>query len=245
MSTILTTALQGLQSSTSSLDRVALNIANAQVPGFRRTVAAAGFDRVLAGMQDPGPAAGQALVHVDPRPGPLRITGRDLDVALAGEGWFEVQLPDGAGYTRRGAFRIDGEGRLVTEQGHPVAGVSGDIRLVQSTVRIDAEGRVFDGPAGNQPANAAPVGQLKVVRFPPGVPAQRLPDGVLRFKADAVPIESAVQVRQGALENSNVNQGAEMLQLMQAVRHVETLQKVAMAYDEMLGTAMRRLGDLN
>jgi flagellar basal-body rod protein FlgG len=238
------TTLQGLQASTSTLDRVALNIANAQVPGYRRTVAAAGFGRLLAGLQEAGPPIAD-LVHVDTRPGPVRSTGRDLDVALAGDGWFELQLPDGPAYTRRGAFRIDAEGRLVSEQGHPVSGVSGDIRLVQATARVDGEGRVFDGAAGSSPPSTAAVGQLKVVRFPPGVPAQRLADGLLRFRAEASPPNGTAQVRQGALENSNVNQGTEMLQLVQAVRQVETLQKVAIAYDEMLGTAMRRLGDMN
>jgi flagellar basal-body rod protein FlgF len=245
MNPILMTTLQGVQASMSNLDRIALNVANAQVPGFRRGVAAAGFDRLLAGLQEPAAADAAQLVHVDTSPGSLRNTGRDLDVAIAGEGWFEVRLPDGVGYTRRGAFRLDRDGQLVTEQGHPVMGVSGEIRLVQSTARIDAEGRVFDGSVGSPVPNAPPVGQLKVVRFARGAAVERLADGVLRFRGEALPLESSAQVRQGSLENANVSQATEMLQLMQAVRHIETLQKVALAYDEMLGTAVRRLGDLN
>jgi flagellar basal-body rod protein FlgG len=242
MNPVLDHALGAIQASMSSLDRIALNVANVQTPGFRRTVAAAGFDRTLADARQ-NVSAPTPLVHLDTRPATLRTTGRDLDVALEGEGWFEVRLPDGPAYTRKGAFRLDGEGRLVTEEGHPVLGMSGEIRLVQSTLRVDTDGKVFDGAPGAAPGSLPPVGQLKVVRFAPGALAERLPDGLLRFRADPLPLEAAPRVRQGSLENANVNQAAEMLQLMQAVRQVETLQKVTVAYDDLVGTALRRLGD--
>lgn len=242
MNPVLTSTLQAIQAGTASLERVAVNVANAQMPGFRREVAAAGFDRTLSAASES--ADSHRFVHIDQRTGTLRPTGRDLDVALVGDGWFEVRMPDGVGHTRRGAFRVDGEGRLVTEQGLPVLGTGGEIHVSQSKVVIDAEGKVFDG-ASAPGAAAVPVGQLKVVRFEPGAPAQRLPNGLLRFRAEPLALDVPAQMRQGSLENANVSQAAEMLQLMQVVRHVETMQKVATAYDEMVGTAVRRLGDLS
>ena len=73
---------------------------------------------------------------------------------------------------------------------------------------------------------------------------QRVGDGlVLQQGAATLVPESAVQLRQGFLENSNVNHLHEMVRLLETVRHLETLQKVALGYDEMLATSIRKLGE--
>ena len=67
---------------------------------------------------------------IDRRPGILKSTSEALHLALEGPGFFVVELPDGAGeaLTRRGDFRLDSVGRLVTQQGHPVLGDNGVVR---------------------------------------------------------------------------------------------------------------------
>jgi flagellar basal-body rod protein FlgG len=154
-----------------------------------------------------------------------------------------VATPQGLAYTRLGSFRLDGQGRLVTQQGHPVMGTGGDIVLLQAAPLIDAEGRVFESAAaaGRQ---ATPVAQLKVVRFAPGAARERLGDGLVQLQGEPVAVaEGEAQLRQGFLENSNVNPMHEMVRLLESVRHLEAMQKVALGYDEMLATSIRKLGE--
>lgn len=231
MHPVLSLALHGMQADMARLDRVAMNLANAQTAGFKRELAlAAPFAQRIDA------AASAPVVQLDVRPGALRATGRSLDLALAGPGWFEVMTEHGPAYTRQGEFRLDARGRLVTAQGHPVLGTAGEIQLMQTAAVIDARGRVFDGSvqAGD------PIAQLKLVLLDPGAPMQRLGNGLV---TGAVAGPAAAEVRQGHLEGSNVNPMHEMVQLLQTLRHFESMQKVAVGYDEMLATAIRRLGE--
>jgi flagellar basal-body rod protein FlgG len=184
---------------------------------------------------------------MDPRQGTMRVTGQGLDVALSGPGWFEVATDQGPAYTRLGAFRRDPQGRLVTAPGQPVMGTAGEIQLPDGSPFIDSEGRIFEGAAGEAAAakpGAEPLARLKLVSFDATAPAQRLGDGLVAFGAASQrPADPATEVRQGFLENSNVAAMHEMVQLLQTVRHFESLQKVAVGYDEMLGGAIRRLSD--
>lgn len=237
MDNILAAVLGSMHLDMARVERVSMNIANAQTAAFKREgVAPAQFgQRVQA-------QASAMAMYTDERPGTLRNTGQSLDFALASPGWFEVTTPSGAAYTRAGSFRTDAGGRLVTQQGHTVSGVAGEIVLPHGAPTVDGAGRVFEGPTARQ--GATPLAQLKVVRFAPGAQIQKLGDGLIRVQGTPVAAgEDTVQVRQGFLENSNVNPLEEMVRLMEALRHVETLQKVALGYDELLGNAIRKLGD--
>jgi flagellar basal-body rod protein FlgG len=187
--------------------------------------------------------AGAPAVVADPRPGTLKATGQPLDFALPGPGWFEVATPQGTAYTRQGNFRLDAAGRLVTQQGLAVMGVGGEIVLSSGAPVVDGTGRVFEGPAASR-GGTTPIAQLKVVQFDAASTLQRIGDGLVLVQGTpALAAEGAVPVQQGFLENSNVSALHEMLQLLETVRHLETLQKVALGYDEMLGTSIRKLGD--
>src|SRR5690606_16500737 len=179
--------------------------------------------------------------------GTLKSTGEPLDLALSGDGWFEVSTEGGPAYTRKGDFRLDASGRLVTQQGHPVMGVSGVIQLLHGAPVIDAAGRVLEGGRMQEalaPLTPTPVAQIRIVQFEPGADIRRLGDGLVAPRGEPVAApEGAVQVQQGFLENSNVAHMREMVDLMGAVRHLETMQKVASGYDEMLGASIRRLGE--
>lgn len=239
MHPVLSLTLQAMQSDMRRMDSVAMNLANAQTPGYKREVAADAFGQLLESH-----AAG--VVHLDQHQGALKPSAQGLDLALAGPGWFEVRTDQGPAYTRLGNFRRDPQGRLVSADGHLVAGVAGEIRLPEGPVSIDAEGRIFEavaGDGGTVKSRDEPVAQLKVVAFEDGASARRLGNGLVSFPVAAAKAAAGTEVRQGYLENANVNSMQEMVQLMQTVRHFESLQKAALGYDEMLGNAIRRLGE--
>jgi flagellar basal-body rod protein FlgG len=237
MDAILTAILGSMHADMARVERVSMNIANAQTAAFQREgVAPAGFgERVQSGAQVLG-------VYTDQRPGTLRSTGQSLDFALSSPGWFEVTTPQGAAYTRAGNFRMDANGRLVTQQGYAVNGVAGEIVLPHGAPVVDSAGRLFESSGTRQAAT--PLAQLKVVQFAQGSALQKLGDGLVLVQGTPVAAaEDAMQVRQGFIENSNVNALEEMVRLIEAMRHVETLQKVALGYDDMVGNTIRKLGE--
>jgi flagellar basal-body rod protein FlgG len=251
MQPVLAVALTAMHQDMDRLDRVALNLANASTPGYKREIAAASpFVDALAQAAstapiDIEPVQERPITLIDGRPGTVKSTGQPLDVALTGEGFFEVRTDTGPAYTRDGSFHTDEHGRLVTAQGHVVAGRDGDITLSSSTPSIDSAGRITEDE--NTARNVAAVApHIKVVRFEDAKGMQRLGNGLLSAGAGISTVSDAdVRLRQGALENSNVSTMQEMVQLMQTMRHFESVQKVAQGYDEALGTAIHKLGDLS
>lgn len=251
MSDVATLALASMQQDMARLAHISMNLANAQTPGYKRELLVArplapgGFGQfVQAGM-----AAAQAIAASDNRTGALKHTAAALDLALTGPGYFELSSPQGPVYTRQGSFQIDAQGMVVNAQGHALMGSAGPIVLSGAQPGVDAQGQVFD-PAAESAADGAalPVAQIKVVRFGAGVQMQRLGNGLLR-PAEASDAAREVdgaepRLRQGYLEQSNVSSMQEMLDLMQTMRHFEAMQKVAIGHDEMLGAAVRKLGDL-
>lgn len=260
---VLAITLSSMQQDMARLDRVALNLANVTTPGYKREVAAV---RSFAGFLEASPSSGNAeaqsasgtsmratnlgmlSVFNDMRPGTLKMTGQVLDVALEGDGFFEIETNGGPAYTRHGQFRLDARGRLVTQRGDPVMGQSGEIYLSTQTSVIDAAGNIREpdsvsGPAAGMTGNS--VARLKIVKFDDSRTLKRLGDGLMAAGAGAkVAGDGEVSLRQGALENANVNSTSEMVQLMETMRHFESMQKVAQGYDEMLGTAIHKIGDL-
>lgn len=256
MTDVLAIGLHSMQLDMARLERIGMNLANATTPGYKREVATAlpmlagGFvdamkaiDAAQPTQPDTAAATSLLMIQTDARPGTLKATGQGLDVALGGSGFFEIGTEAGLAYTRQGNWHLDARGRLVTAQGHPVMGQGGEIVLTHSNPRIDASGQVFDTTVDGR-ADPTPVAQLKVVRFDDTKDLQRVGDGLVRALLPPVQVADAeVEVRQGFLENSNVNSMQEMAQLIQSMRHFESMQKVVLGYDEMIGAAVRKLGE--
>ncbi len=251
MHEILALTLQGLQQELTRVQGIAMNLSNAQTVGFKREMnmvrpfsefVQAGTSQV-AGM--PATAAAKTMPAIDLQPATLRSTGQSLDIALAGEGWFEIQTANGLSYTRQGNFQLDARGRLVTVQGDPVMGTGGEIVLPSTVLSIDATGTIFEAQAATGTEPLRPLAQLRIVQPDDAAHLQRLGAGLFAIDGGVTQMpDAAVQLRQGSLENSNVSAMREMTDLMQAMRHFESLQKVAHAVDDMLGTAIRKLGDV-
>ncbi|MBL8474817.1 MAG: flagellar hook-basal body protein [Methyloversatilis sp.] len=236
----ITLTLASMQNDMQRMNLIANNAANALTPGFKRefgVIAGQVVDRTAAPSGLAASAEGIPLLGIrsDDRPGTPRQTGNPLDVALLGEGYFEVRTPDGFAYTRTGAWRLDADGRVVTEAGHAVMGTGGEIVLTSPTPKIGRDGRIFDG--------TRELGRLKVVTFEAGESLSRIGGGLLVPHASSRHrVLDQPRVAQAHLEASNVDSAREMVQMMETFRHFEQSSRVLQAYDQVRDKVFTSLG---
>jgi flagellar basal-body rod protein FlgG len=259
MSEILSIALHSMHQDMSRLDQIAINMANVSTPGYKRQVTAAvAFGDVVQdlGAVTPDVAGARSLqarpaengmaLLTDLHGGTLRSTGAALDLAIDGNGFFEIATANGPAYTRQGSFKVDARGRLTTLDGNPVMGKSGEIFLTSGAPSIDSQGNITEEAlaGGANGKTKASVGQLKVIKFDDEKSLAPSGNGLYTGTGATTQLSDLdVKIRQGYLENSNVNSLQEMMRLMQTMRHFESVQKTAQGYDEMIGDAIKKLGD--
>jgi flagellar basal-body rod protein FlgF len=151
------------------------------------------------------------------------MTGRDLDVAVKGDGWIAVQMPDGTeAYTRHGGLQVNENGLLKTAAGHTVMGDGGPITIPpEVTVAIGADGTVSTIATTTKPGAPTTLGRLKLVN-PPVQDMVRGDDGMFRMK-DGQPAQADpnVSVVGGSLEGSNVNPVDSMVTMIALARSFE------------------------
>lgn len=214
-------AMSGAKALMQRQDALAHNLANGSTDGFRADLMAF---RAVPGEQ-PNAAttrvwALEASAGFDAATGPLRQTGRALDVAVAGDGWFAVQGVDGEeAYTRDGAFEVGADGTLQNRRGQPVLGDGGPLAIPPGAdVSIGADGTV-SARIGDQPPFQ--VGRLKLVN-PPLEELRKDPDGLVRMRAgEAAPMDEAVRAVSGSIEGSNVNVVESMVGMIALARQFE------------------------
>jgi flagellar basal-body rod protein FlgG len=173
--------------------------------------------------------------------GPLQSTENPLDMAITGDGFFQVSLPDGStGYTRSGVFQINESGEIVTTQGYQL-----DPSIVVPADTIDLEinetGEVFAFQQGQ--TTLTNLGQIQLATFinPAGLEA-RGDNMFLETEASGTPTtgnpgtDNFGEIRQGFVENSNVNVVEEITQLITAQRAYEMNSSVLRTSDEMMQT---------
>ena len=208
------------------------NLANANTPGFR-----ADFDSFLSRpVQGPGlPSrafAEESTVGSDFRQGMLMATGRELDVAIQGEGWIAVQAADGGeAYTRRGDFRVSEFGLLATSSGELVLGNDGPIAVPpHDKLEIGADGTVSIVPQGQAANTLAVLNRIRLVQVA-NEGLEKAPDGLFRTREGftAEP-DAGVTLQNGMLEGSNVNMVDSLVKMIDHARAFET-------YVKLIGTA--------
>ena len=222
-------AMTGLVARTQALDTAAANLANAQTPGYRAEREF--FRSVLLGPDGPGSEFDSQLGEtvnnygllggdrLSLAQGALEETGNPLDLAIAGQGFFMVQTPQGVRYTRDGSFHRTQSGQLVTESDEPVLTAAGQpIAIPPGEVSVGADGTV--SVAGGA------VATVGVVTFPAGT--ELTPEGANHYVAPAgvTPVAAKdAAVHEGALEaaNQDVVQGSLNLIVMQ--RQAEMMQR--------------------
>ncbi len=234
----ITSASLAMQGDLQRLTTLGQNIANVATVGYRRQVPVSQeFSALLATTESASAlAAQQPLIYssTDNHAGSLKSTARSLDVALEGDGFLNVRTESGVLYTRRGDFHLDGSGRLVTFSGDAVLSGGSEIRLPNSQVSINNLGEIR--------ANGNLLGRLDITEF--GEAKNLTYQGQGLFSGDnAQPSTnvSRTQVRQGFLENSNVDPLSETAYLMETSRHFELCRNAVTAYDEMLDSAINTL----
>ncbi|TQV64760.1 MAG: flagellar basal body rod protein FlgF [Halothiobacillaceae bacterium] len=178
--------------------------------------------------------------------GPMMTTGRELDVAIQGEGWLTVQATDGSeAYTRAGDLRIDSVGLLTTGAGHPVMGNDGPIAIPPAAkIEIGADGGITIMPPGDPLTAPLLIDRIRLVNPPAGAMAKRQ-DGLMGVKpgTEVVP-DAAVHLASGVLEGSNVNSVDSMVRMIQYARMFETQSKLMQQADAN-GEATNRLLSLS
>lgn len=250
----LYTAASGMMAQQLNLDNVANNLANASTAGFRRRrlqfqdllyqnmvmpgSAATQQTTVAAGLQI-GLGTRSSASEIIQAQGDFTSTGNPLDLTIAGQGFFQVNLPTGeTAYTRGGTFHLDAQGNLVTADGDPVE-PSITIPADATSITIGADGTVSVTQPGQQAAQQ--VGSLQLALFPnPGGLNSVGKNLFLQTTASGDPIigtpggsEGLGNIQQGWLEESNVNVVEEFIQMIMAQRSYEANSRVVSAADQM------------
>lgn len=200
------------------------NLANVSTTGFR-----AQMDVFRAApVQGPGLPTRAFVVDStagnDFSSGALQVTGRDLDVAVKGQGWLAVQMPDGTeAYTRNGSLQMSPNGVLTTASGQTIAGEGGPITIPpDATVTVGGDGTVSTISNVDSPAAPAVLGRLKLVN-PLEADLVRGDDGLFRLKDGGnAQLDPNVRVAGGALEGSNVNPVDCMVNMISLARSFDT-----------------------
>lgn len=212
-------ALSGMRSRLDELDRLSADIANAATAGYKteRTTDAQAdrpaFAAVLKTAIDVMPGGRRLNVT----PGPLNTTGRELDFAIEGAGFFVVQSASGPRYTRNGRFSVTDDGTLVTMDGSEVLGAGGPLKIGPGKLTVDTDGTIHTGETVS--------GKLSIVQFDD--PSQLMRESGALFRANGPepsPVVNA-SVKGGALEESNVSVVERVAELTTVTRSFEALQK--------------------
>jgi len=247
----------GMLAQQTNVDVISNNIANMTTTGFKRQRAEF-QDMVYINRQRPGSQSASdgtilpsgiqlgvgvktGAVYRNLEQGPLQPTGNELDVAVTGDGFFQVQLPNGdIAYTRSGAFQLNAQGQIVTTQGYliqPNITIPDDV----VDVVINAGGEVSYKQAGS--ATYAIGGQLQLATFPNDGGMEAIGNTMfMETDASGAPVIGNPQennfgeISQGYLESSNVNVVEEITKLITAQRAYDMNSKTIQTADEMLGT---------
>ncbi len=216
---------------------LSLNLSHINTPGYRRQIST--FETLVAQSMSGDPNDAQingaiiSGVQHDFSPGAMEQTGRELDVAIDGKGFFVLDTPQGPRYTRNGVFFSGESGELVASNGFPVQGAGGAIRIPPSIspnqILIQADGSIVAG--------GSRVGKLKVVEFEDKSVLKL--DGAAMFSSDVSPTDSDAKLRQGFRERSNVNATHELVNMVVGMRHHEAAQKALRAMSDSLQQHIR------
>lgn len=247
----------GMLAQQTNVDVISNNIANMTTTGYKRRRAAF-QDMIYQTINRPGTSSSDVgtivptgiqlglgvrpgAVYRDNTQGTIRATDNELDVAITGRGFFQVDMPSGdTAYTRDGTFQVNENGELVTSQGYTI---QPGITIPQNATQVDIseQGEVFVTIPGQ--ATAQNVGQIQLATFinPAGMDA--VGDNLfLETEASGSPItgnpgqDEFGNLRQGALEQSNVDVVEEITMLITAQRAYEMNSNVISTSDEMLQT---------
>ncbi|MCC6177611.1 MAG: flagellar hook-basal body protein [Chloroflexi bacterium] len=240
----LYTAASGMLTAMRRMEFVTNNVANAQTTGYKQErTASSTFDLALLLEQanlSPAQAIGQlgmAALSEEPlldfTQGALQESGRSLDMALEGPGFFTVQGVDGSiRYTRDGGFTRDALGRLTTSEGDVVLGENGPIEVPPGRLTVEVDGTLgVDGQ---------PIDRLQIVEFGLDQPLRKVGNNqfVPRTDGDAPQASADTRVIQNFIEMSNVDMGGAQTTMLELQRAYEANQRLIQTQDELVARAV-------
>lgn len=245
------TAMAGMEAFQGGLDVVANNLANLNTVGFKgsRTDFNSLLYEKINGGQQVGTGAG-FTTQTSFQEGNLLPGSNPLDLAVVGDGFFQVQQPDGStAYTRNGAFRLDGQGRVVDAAGDLLLGSGGPITVPTGAtgIQVGASGAISAQVNGISQT----IGQVTLASFPNPQGLQDLGGGLYAASANSGSVSTVntgsssgsssatptVAIQQGTLEGSNVSLSDSMLQMILLRTGYQLGAKVLQTADQMYALA--------
>ena len=239
-------AASGMVAQEAKQSAISNNLANASTPGFKRDIAVGeSFSDIVSGLaRSPvgrlGMSTAITAVYSDLSPGSMASTENPFDLAIEGDGMFEIQTDTGIRYTRTGNFKLDAESYLVTRDGHRVMGVDGPIRVDGSLVVQDDGGVYSGGEFRGQLRVMIPAADDVLVKVGGGLFRERDGTSGAAGMVQAQPGEA--RVIQGALESANVNVVREMVDMIAGYRTYEAAQRALLSHDALLDKAVNEVG---
>lgn len=218
------------------LQSISQNVANMQTPGYKRElIENVGFDEQLQAQMA---TVTQQLQHSTQHSQGTFIQSKiPNELALAGDGFFEVQTNEGVFYTRRGDFHVNEQGELATATGAKLLGKGGILRVDDNPFTIDSSGGLF--------IDHHKVEQVSVVQFSNPDALNYQGQGLYTSEESPLPTNGKTHVLQGFIEQSNVKSVDEMMEMIKTSRHFESSQRVMRAADGLMSTAINQLGEGN
>ena len=224
MDKMLFTATNGARQAMQAQTAISHNLSNASTVGFKSHfntftswhVEGPGFNTRIMNQQ--------SADEIDLESGPLATTGRELDVAVNGDGFIAVQNAKGEeSFTRAGDLRLDSTGRLTTGAGFAVLGNGGPIAIPPAEkIEIGQDGSISIVPVGQTADSLVIADRIKLVN-PDVTNLQKDKDGLLQLRNGAVePAAANVKLESGVIEHSNVNAVGQMIELIANARQFET-----------------------
>lgn len=217
------------------LDSIANNLANASTTGFRRE-GSLFVEHIVAAAGEGGASMGDLSARfISDRPGEFRETGRTLDIAIEGDGYFTIERDGEILLTRAGAFQVSPDGTLVTSSGDPVLDTAGSPIFIPPDavdIRIGHDGTIA--------ARNGPLAQIAVVTAV-GHDLTRSGSAALRSTGGFEALETA-RLRQGALEGSNVDPIMEIARMIEVSRAYERAQAMMEDQDDRVRNVLETVG---
>ncbi len=239
------TSASGMIAESLRNDTIANNLANANTAGYKQDIAVTkdfntmlirrindGEEQPVIGSLGTGVITDQNVTQY--AAGKMLHTGNELDVALDGKGFFVVKTPQGLRYTRNGTFTRSAQGELVNSSGYPVMGQGGTVQL--------PDGRISIGEDGTIQVDDSQVDRLLLVDFTGYSNLVKQGDSLFAAPATAGNAIVTGRVRQGFIEQSNVNVVTEMINLIAGYRAYEVNAKAIQAHDQLLDKAVNEVG---
>lgn len=228
------------------LDVIANNVANINTNGFKARQARFQEYVMPKASAEAFPRADRKLSYVvdsgtplDLSNGTIERTGNPLDVAVSGNAFIAVQTAAGERYTRNGALQVDGQGRLVTSDGHAVMGDNGPISFSpqETGAAVGADGTVS--------TNQGQRGKIRLVRFADAKSLENAGGNLFSSTAAPQPAGPLARLETGAIERSNVKPVLEMSRLIDVNRTYTMVSGMVQRLDDLKRSAIQRLADVS